>query len=420
MKHKIALAIALLSSAFCQVDAKHYAGGDISLLPDYEAAGSAYLDYDGTAISGSVIDFFKNEGWNVARVRLFVNPANYTGSDKDANACQTYDYILPLCKQIKNAGMALMLDFHYSDTWADPTKQWTPADWVGLSDDQLYQKIYDYTHDTLKSFVDEGVTPDYIATGNEISYGMLWGAWNASNSSLKKCYSGSDDNWPRFISLLKQAGKACREVCPDAKIVLHTERVANTSTQKNFYQKMKDGDVDYDVIGLSYYPYFHGALGVLDGALTSLETNFSDKEIMIVETGYSYKWEVPGTTYNYSATYPYSTTGQQQFTHDMVEIAEKHSNVTGIIWWWPEYNAYRTSLSGWYNAALFDSTNGRACPAIKELGAYADSRAGVESIQADPTSANGDGKYYDLQGRQIANPTAPGFYIHNGEKFLLK
>jgi arabinogalactan endo-1,4-beta-galactosidase len=427
MKHRLTLFIALFCACIGALRAStHYAGGDISLLPEYENAGSVYLNYNGGSISGSALDFFVSEGMNVMRVRLFVDPSAYLGSDKDENACQTLDYIIPLCKRIKEAGSALMLDFHYSDTWADPVKQWTPAAWVGLSDDELYQKIYDYTYETLTTLKDEGITPDFIQTGNEISYGMLWGAWNASSSSLKKCYSGSDDNWPRFITLLKKAGQACREVCPNAKIVLHTERVAKPSIQNNFYTKMQEGGVDYDVIGLSYYPYFHGNLAVLETAINNLESRFPTKEIMVVETGYSYKWEVPGTTYDYTATYPYSSTGQKQLMHDMVSMLQQHNNVTGIIWWWPEYNAYRTSLSGWYNAALFDSTNGRACPAIQELAAFASDDAGINGIPADALTpdANSPAQYFDLQGRPVANPTAPGLYLRRQSasttKLLLK
>lgn len=395
-----------------------YAGGDISLLPAYEEAGAVYLDYDGTPVSGSALDFFKQQGMNIMRVRLFVDPAAYTGPDKDPNACQSLEYILPICKRIVAEGLPLMLDFHYSDFWADPSHQWTPAAWSSLTDEQLYQKIYDYTRETLTTLAQEGVTPAYVATGNEISYGMMWGAWNAQASTLKKCYINNNANWPRFTTLLKQAGKAVREVCPSAKIVLHTERVADISVQNNFYNKMKEAAVDYDIIGLSYYPYFHGPISNLDNAINSCESLFPDKEVMVVEIGYPYQWEVPGTTYNYSSVYPYSESGQQQYTHDLVEMVKGHSSVSGLIWWWPEYNAYRTSLQGWYNAPLFNSLTGRACPAIKELAAYA-STAGIEGV-AEDEAAGGEVRWYNLQGQRISTPSAPGLYIRNGEKIFLR
>ena len=130
------------STAFAQ----KFVGGDISLLPEYEEAKAIYLDHSGSAIA-SPLEFFKDEGMNAMRLRLFVNPSQYSGSDKDPNACQDIDYVKRLGKRIKDAGFKLMLDFHYSDTWADPAKQWTPAEWVGFSDTELYQKIYAYTKD---------------------------------------------------------------------------------------------------------------------------------------------------------------------------------------------------------------------------------------------------------------------------------
>lgn len=421
MKNKclIILGSLALATASLQAETKRLAGGDISLMPAYEAAGSVYLDYDGNALQGSPIDFFASQGVEIMRVRLFVNPSAYDGPEKDPNACQSLDYILPLCRKIAAKGLPLMLDFHYSNTWADPAKQWTPAQWADLTDEQLYQKIYDYTRETLLTLKAEGIVPSYIATGNEISYGMLWGAWDAPASQLKKCYVNNPANWERFTTLLKQAGKACREVCPDAKIVLHTERVSDTAVQDNFYTQMKNFGVDYDIIGLSYYPYFHGPLDKLEKAVSSAESKFANKEIMIVETGYSYKWAVPGTSYDYTATFPYSEQGQQNFTQALADMLKNHTAVTGLIWWWPEYNAFGTSLSGWYNAALFNSLNGRACPAIKALGSFTTTDSGIGLTSAD-TDAADESPWYDLCGRRVASPTMPGIYIRHGEKIIVK
>ena len=272
------LALAFSAATAC---AQKFVGGDISLLPEYEEAKAAYFDHSGSAIA-SPLEFFKEEGMNAMRLRLFVNPSQYSGSDKDPNACQDIEYVKQLGKRIKDAGFKLMLDFHYSDTWADPAKQWTPAEWVELSDTELYQKIYSYTKDALTQMVNAGATPDFIQPGNEISYGMLWGAYGTTESSLKKCYIGNSANWSRFTTLLTDAVKACREVCSEASIVLHPERVQQPDVLANFYAQMKNASVDYDIIGLSYYPYWHGALTVLENALKRMETDFADKDIMLV------------------------------------------------------------------------------------------------------------------------------------------
>lgn len=412
------LAAALLVGGLTNAVAEQrYVGGDISLLPDYEAAGVQYRDRSGKIIP-DLLPWLKEQGMNAMRVRLFVNPEAYTGSDKDPNAKQSLDYITPLCKRIKDTGLDLMLDFHYSDTWADPAKQWTPKAWENLSDEQLYEKIYEYTKASLQHLVDAGATPDFIQTGNEISYGMLWGNNTEPESSLKKTFMGNNANWDRFGKLLRQAIKACHEVCPDAKIVIHTERVAQHAVLSYFYDKMNQLDVDYDIIGLSYYPYFHGNLDVLKKALSELEKKFSGKEIMIVETGYPYKWEVPGTTHDVSKDYPYTEAGQEKFVADLVKTLHEYKNVDGLFWWWLEYNAYGAGLSNWYNAPLFDSTTGKATKALTTLCTFLDDTNNIDTFLPD-SQEQGDGKWFDLNGREIKAPTAKGIYIRNGRKIAL-
>lgn len=406
--------IAIASPAIAQ----RYVGGDISLLPEYEKAGAQYKTHDGQPIQ-DLLSYLHNEGMNAMRVRLFVNPSDHETkypAKYDPNACQNLDYITPLCQRIANDGYDLMLDFHYSDTWADPAKQWTPESWKGLSDEQLYQKIYDYTKETLETLKAAGVTPAFIQPGNEISYGMLWGAEDAPSTSLKKTYMGSNANWDRFGTLLRQAIKACKEVCPEAKIVLHTERVAQVDVLTNFYDQMEKLDVDYDIIGLSYYPYFHGDMDVLDKALSILQTKYPEKNIMIVETGYSYKWEVPGTTHDLSGKWPYSDAGQDKFAKDLIATLDKYDRVDGLFWWWMEYNAYGTQLSGWYNAPLFNSLDGCATSALKTLCSYA-KEAGTDDIIVDQDDEGQT--LYDLNGQIVSDPHSPGIRITNGKKILV-
>ncbi len=397
--------------------AQKYVGGDISLLTKYEENGSKYFDYYGKAIS-SPLAFFKAEGMNAMRVRLFVDPSKASSEDKGQGVCQDLAYVKALGKRIKEAGLHFMLDLHYSDSWADPAKQWTPSSWLGLSDEQLYTKIYDYTKDVLTQLNAVGATPDFIQTGNEISYGMLWGK---EGSSANRCYSGNNANWGRFTTLLKNAGKACREVCPNAKIVIHTERAANTGVLRNFYTQMDNANLDYDIIGLSYYSYFHGKLNVLESALNTLETSFPNKKIMIVEAGYPLKWAVPGTTIDYTSEYPYTDAGQKKFTDDLIALLNKHPHVNGLFWWWMEANEYgRTGssqvTSSWYNAPLFDNQTGRATSALSEMRKFITEDAAVGLIEAEE---NEDGHWYTIDGRQVSEPTK-GIYIHGGKKQIVR
>ncbi len=415
---KTVLFLAIFVLSCFSASSQRYVGGDISLLPEYENAGAQYKTHDGTPIA-DLLPWLYKEGMNAMRVRLFVNPADHQShypSEYDPNACQDLEYIIPLCQRIVDDGFALMLDFHYSDTWADPAKQWTPEAWKDLTDEQLYEKIYDYTKQTLLTLKEAGVTPVFIQPGNEISYGMLWGPEGASDASLKKAFMGSEANWARFGKLLRQAVKACHEVCPDAKIVLHTERVAQVNVLTNFYDQMKKLEVDYDIIGLSYYPYFHGDMNVLDKALAALQTRYPEKNIMIVETGYSYKWAVPGTDHDFSGKWAYSDEGQDQFAKDLVATLEKYDRVDGLFWWWMEYNAYGTNLSGWYNAPLFNSLDGCATAALKTICSFGEGSS-VDSIGAEENETE---SWYDLQGRPISDLSSPGIKLSRKTKILLR
>ena len=311
--------LALLLGATVATMAQRYVGGDISLLPSYEAKGAEYYDEAGAPIDDPLA-FFVSKGMNAMRLRLFVQPAHASAEDKGQGVCQDLDYIVPLAKRVKQAGLRLLLDFHYSDSWADPAKQWTPRAWQGLDDETLADSLAQYTRRVLRRLKAEGATPDLIQPGNEISYGMLWGA--ESEGYAKACYPDAPKtNWQRFASLLRRATEVCREECPEARIILHTERVSVSQQQDNahyaalsyFVARAKEYQIDYDILGLSYYPYFHGALSELEGAIRLLETEASDKEIMVVETGYPYAWAVPGTTYDATSTWPYSAEGQRQF-----------------------------------------------------------------------------------------------------------
>lgn len=352
-------------------------GGDISLLTRYEQNGAKYFDKDGKSVA-DMLTFFREQGMNAMRVRLFVDPSKASATEKGEGVCQDLEYVKALGARIKAAGFKLMLDFHYSDSWADPVKQYTPDSWKSMTDDELYVKIYEYTRDCLLQMVEANASPDYIQTGNEISYGMLWGPVGTTSGQLKKFIVGDATSTARFVNLLNNAGRACREVCPGAKIVIHTELVRNVSLLHNYYDAISA--VDYDIVGLSYYPYYHYGFNQLESAITNVENNAAcqGKEIMIVETGYYHKWQpTTGINYDYSATYPISAEGQRAFAADLVTRLLKHPRVTGLFWWWPEANEYGLNWAtqrvtdGWYNAGLWNNETGRALPALYELAAFA-------------------------------------------------
>ena len=408
------------------VQAQKYVGGDISLLPSYEANGSKYRTTTGAAIT-DVITFSRDNGLNAMRVRLFVDPTKAPDAEKKEGVRQDLAYVTALGKRIKDAGLKFLLDFHYSDSWADPVKQYTPDAWVTLTDLQLYDKIYNYTKECLQTLKAAGAEPDFIQTGNEISYGMCWG--KRGSSSLKKCYPNPNDNanWLRFTTLLKNAIKACREECPQAKIIIHTERVANVTMQKAFYERLQNAELDYDIIGTSFYSYYHGSLQTLETSLNMLATNFPTKDIWLVEVGYFYNHQPtiksPGA--DLSGQYPLTEAGQAAYTEALINVLNKHEKVKGLFWWMMEANEYKHTGSSqvtkdWYNAALWDDNDGMVNPAFFKLQNFLPA-TGIEKLRANDGSETSKA-VYDLQGRKVADGNAPlkkGIYIRGGKKMIL-
>ena len=425
-RFRLILLMALLTIAGA-IHAQKYVGGDLSMLLKYEAQGATYLDLEGNAID-DVLTFVKAQGWNTIRVRLFDNPSLID----DKAVCQDPEYVAILGKRIKEAGLYFMLDIHYSDTWADPGQQLIPQSWLIWSW-YLDESVYEYTKEWLEALVQAGATPDLIQTGNEVSFGMLWGAYMGGNYEEFNTDGGhlqatddwkdyTDKNWVNFSNMLKSASKACREVCPEAKIIIHTEQCANNPTlDVAFFKHLQQYEVDYDIIGTSYYPYFKGPLANLDKGLSELEKNFPDKQIQLVETGYPSKWEVNGTTYDYTSTYPYTHNGQKQYTTDLIAILKNHPQVNGLSWWYAEANAKGCDgdlATGWYNASLFDNETGRALPALYELKNYLDGETGFHTIPFLGESAN---VWFTLDGRKLGSkPTQKGIFIYKNKKVILQ
>ena len=394
---KLFLTAALLS-CLTSVQAQKYVGGDISLLPTYEEHGANYMDKDGKKIS-DMLAFLKEQGLNAMRVRLFVDPSLAPDEAKGQGVRQDLEYVKKLGKRIKDAGLQFMLDFHYSDTWADPGQQATPESFKMLP--ALAEELtHDYTKQCLKELNEAGATPDFIQTGNEISFGMLWDS--RCKVEANSDWNGyTDTNWDHFTTVLKNAIQACREMCPEAKIILHTEQCANNPTlDVAFFKRIKDNKVDYDIIGTSYYPYYKGLISNLDKGLTQLETNFPDKQIMVVETGCGYHYKMGDQDTGYPLTYD----GQKDYTADLITMLKKHPNVNGLFWWFLEANEYgldwatKRVTDKWYDASLFDNETGKALTALYELKNFDDGSTGIRQIT---TKDKTNDSWYSLDGRQL-------------------
>ena len=359
------MVLALLASTFAFSQSPFTLGADLSMLPQYESVNTPYKNKKGRNIK-DVLTFMRDDvGLNAVRVRLFVTPNPDEAKD---GVVQDLEYVKTFGKRVKDAGMSLLLDMHYSDTWTDPDNQAVPGTWYtgtlsrsNPTNASLVDSMYAYTKRCLEYLSENGATPDFVQIGNEISFGMLW------RTDADRCYSNSTNSvWLRFTNLLSSAAKAVREVTPRAKIVLHTERSGDARSARTFYQKMADNGVDYDIIGLSYYPFWHGYLPALAATLNTLESSFPEKSVHVVETAYFYTAfpETDDIKYKTTDTWPATPEGQQAFVEALCTELAKHKNVTGLYYWFPEengnggtsYNENTLVLTTWLNRGFWDNS----------------------------------------------------------------
>ena len=367
-----------------------YVGGDISLLPQYEKHNSYYKDASTKKINDLLVWFVETCGWNTFRVRIFVNP-----DGSDLAVCQTTDYVAALGKRIKDAGAYFMLDFHYSDTWVDATHIQAPAAWKGSTDAQMAQHVADYTHQVLQTLKEAGAAPDLVQVGNEIMYGLC---------GIKVApYNKADSNWDGYLGLLKAGCDAVRDELPEAKIIIHTDRPTNTGYNKYYYQKLINGGVDYDIIGLSYYPFWHGYLtdeqvaaksdkSNLVKAIKQLAVDFPDKMVQIVECAYNFvNWPSSGVNYDTRDVWACSKAGQYNFVKDLIDALEPLENVDGISYWFPEeagngddsnWNTTgATVMKSWLSRGFWDMNQSSNGHAINRVSAPSESNP-VENVCA--------------------------------------
>lgn len=397
-----------------------YVGGDISMLPRYEQDLSYYKDVSNNKINNPLLWYINDCGWNTFRVRIFVDPKKKAQGKTDYSVCQDLTYVTTLGKRIKNAGAYFMLDFHYSDEWVDALHYQAPAAWQGSDDDTMAQLLGNYTREVLTALNEAGATPDLVQVGNEIMYGLC---------GMKVApYDRDGDNWTGYIGLLKAGCNAVREVCPEAQIIIHTDRPNNIAYNRYYYQKLIDGGVDYDIIGLSYYPFWHGYLNSLVSTINSLNTYFPTKRVQVVETAYYFQnWPSSNITYDTRSTWECSIQGQYNFVKDLVDALKPLENVDGISYWFPEeagngdYVNWNTNtrivIDPWLNRGFWNEGATTTGHAINKTG----------SVSGNKTAADVCAPYYmrnfynkDQSG--IEDTYSPAVkahkYFQNGQLFI--
>lgn len=430
MKRIILTAFATLFLLMSHAQNGVYAGGDISMLPEYEGSSTKYLDAQGNVIPDLIPWLISDCGWNTFRVRLFVNPDK---TKKGTGVVQDIDYVKALGRRIKAAGANLILDFHYSDTWADPSNQKLPAAWSAcVTAQQKADKIYAYTKECLEAMKAEGATPDLVQVGNETTYGM---------AGIKvHPYDYSGDDWDGMLAALKAGCRAVRECTPQAKIIIHTERSENVTQTCYYYNKIKD--VDYDVIGLSYYPFFHGSLTLLKATLSRLATDFPGKKVHIVETAYPIQWWPDDAKYDTRSMWPVEEgkcDGQFAFMKDLIATLAAYPQVDGLNWWFPEEAgngdaANWTTMEGvvissWLNRGMWWPTvsNGGHWPLTTSEGGILwemkkflnPQTTGIGILK----TTEGSTAVYNLKGQYVGTDTdalPKGIYIRNNKKLTIQ
>ncbi|MEV0258108.1 glycosyl hydrolase 53 family protein [Streptomyces sp. NPDC050732] len=321
-------------------------GGDVSTLAKNEAHGATYRYADGT--SGDALAILKSAGMNYARLKVWVNPAD--GYNNKAK-------VLATAARAKARGMKLLVDFHYSDSWADPGKQNKPAAWASHGYSQLTKDVYDHTYDVLNALKAQGTTADMVQIGNELNAGMLWP-------------EGSTDNWAQLAGLLTSGARAAKAVSSGTRVALHlAEGGDNAGTRWWFDQAVSRG-VPFDVIALSYYGYWHGPLNELQANLDDAAARYG-KPVLVAETAYAHTLaNGDGLENNLARTdqlaagYPATPAGQAANLRDVMNVVEAvpGGRGLGVVYWEPAWTAVDgsgwdpadpSSGNAWENQALF-------------------------------------------------------------------
>lgn len=335
-------------------------GADVSFLPALEAAG---VSLHGAAQASDPLDIYREAGFNLFRVRLWVGPSSYNPRDGSL-----FPEVFALARRIKQTGVPWMLDFHYSDFWADPKNQATPAAWKNLPLDALAQRLREYTRDTLVALNAAGLAPSMVQLGNEIRGGFLWPTGKLD---------GSRASWKRLAMLLRAARQGVDDALGAAhqvRVVLHVEGGSDRVAVERFFDGVAESGVAYDVIGLSHYVYWGGEarMEVLGETIRGYGERYN-KPVMIVETAYPWTFE-PGLGREYAikeaSALPdkHVATAQAQADYLNGLSAALRSagskGEQGWIYWAPDWLGNTPALgSDWGNQTLFDFA-GHALPGL--------------------------------------------------------
>ena len=410
-----------------------FLGMDVSSVLSLEASGVRYRDTDGT--EKDLFALLSENGVNLIRVRVWNDPFDSDGNGYGGGN-NNIEAAVEIGRRAAAYGLPLLVDFHYSDFWADPSKQQTPKAWEGMDIKAKAEALYTYTADCLSRLKAEGIRVSMVQLGNETN-GRMCG----------------ERIWMNIVHHLMKAGsRAVREVYPDALVAVHFTNPESADTMLNYASKLAYYDLDYDVFGTSYYPYWHGTLDNLRQVLGEIAETYG-KKVMVMETSYAYTLEdgdFSGNTIGegggYEKYWPVTVQGQSNALQDVVRTVQEAGGI-GVCWWegawipvgtesfeensrlWETYGSgWASSYAGSYdpadagkyyggcaceNQAMFDF-EGRALPSLATFRLL---RTGQE-VEVRPDAIDDPVLTCDLAG-EIVLPETVSAVMNDGSRIEL-
>lgn len=363
-------------------------GMDLSTLAEVEHCGGRFYDH---GQQGDAVAILKRYGMNLVRLRLWNDPYSADGEPYGAGT-NDLPRTVEMARRARSANLDWLLDFHYSDFWADPGKQILPKAWQGLHPDKLVQAVYEYTRQVMGVLASEDLLPHIVSVGNEITNGLLWPY-------------GKAPNFENAVAFLNAGIRAVRETASEAKVMLHLDNGGNNALYRHWFDNyFAAGGRDFDIIGLSYYPFWHGALGDLGHNMNDLALRYQ-KDMIVAEVSMGYTLADYASYENLSpenrkgmaansqlarnVPYPMTPEGQARFMEDFMEVIQNvpENRGRGFVYWEPAWipvpgsgwaNEAALAYIGekgpggneWANQALFDY-DGNALPALDVIRNFA-------------------------------------------------
>jgi len=309
-------------------------GADISSYPELLDKGFQFFDYAGNKVN--LMDFAKEQGINYGRLRLWNNPGRIPEAEGYCDLAHTKW----MAKELVSRGMKFMLDFHYSDWWADPGHQEMPEVWKDLSDDELVQAVYSFTRETLEELDENGTYPDSIQIGNEIRCGMMWPA-------------GKVSNWPMLARLINAGIRAVRDTQKEhhTQVVIHLDQGGRYHYLEEWFDAaIEHGVTDFDVIGLSYYPFWHGTFFDIKNSMEKLVERYH-KPIMLTEIAHAHRrsnGSLFGEQQELNAGFPANPVAQRKVLELIMSITAHVKDGMGLgVFYWEPFSRSKSDDGSW-------------------------------------------------------------------------